>query len=662
MRKIVFCFVLPKQVRDKFCFLHSAFYIFFLGLGILTLSLGTCNAQGVGISSSSITPDDKSILEIQSTSQGILLPRMSTTDRDAITAPIPNSLLIFNTTTNCFEAYYETGAVWVAFGCIGCAVPTAVTASAAPNPICEGSSLTLTGVSTGASDWSWTGPNGYTSSLQSPAIAGITIAGAGVYTLTASNSCGSVIANTALVTVTALSVSTFSYTGTPYCSSAIDPSPTFSGGGIAGTFSSTAGLVFVSTATGQVDLAASTAGTYTVTNTIAATGGCGEVISTSLITITTLPVATFSYPDTPYCSSATDPSPTYSGGGVAGTYTSTAGLAFVSIATGEVDLSASTAGIYTVTNTIAAAGGCGIVTATSPITVVATTTTANAGSDINPACDITTATLAGNNPIVGTGAWTVVSGTATITTPSSNTSGVTGLTPGTAATLRWTISNSPCTSTDDVVITTTVCCGPGTLSSCGNTFQVSHCTSGGVAPVDKTVTYGTVTTSLSGVSKCWITQNLGADNQAGSAIDATDAAAGWYWQFNRKQGYKVGPTPAWSITAIDEGSDWLVANDPCTIELGAGWRIPTETEWFNADATGAWVNYTDTYNSALKLHTAGYLDSSDGSLGGRGTEGHYCSSTQVYATKGWGLYFFSTNSIMKFYTKATGYSVRCLRD
>ena len=50
--------------------------------------------------------------------------------------------------------------------------------------------------------------------------------------------------------------------------------PTFSGGGVAGTFSSTAGLVFVSTATGQVNLAASTPGSYTVTNTIAAAGGC----------------------------------------------------------------------------------------------------------------------------------------------------------------------------------------------------------------------------------------------------------------------------------------------------------------------------------------------------------------------------------------------------
>ncbi len=196
----------------------------------------------------------------------------------------------------------------------------------------------------------------------------------GTYTVTntiaASGGCTAVTA-TSSITITALPVATFSYTGTPYCSNAANPSPTFSGGGVAGTFSSTAGLVFVSTATGQINLSASTPGTYTVTNTIAASGGCGAVTATSSITITALPVATFSYTGTPYCQNAANPSPTFSGGGVAGTFSSTAGLVFVSTATGQINLSASTPGTYTVTNTIAASGGCGAVTATSSITITA---------------------------------------------------------------------------------------------------------------------------------------------------------------------------------------------------------------------------------------------------------------------------------------------------
>ncbi len=68
----------------------------------------------------------------------------------------------------------------------------------------------------------------------------------------------------------------------------------------------------------------------------------------------------------------------------------------------------------------------------------------------------TTATLAGNTPSVGTGAWTLISGTGTITTTGSATSGLTALGVG-ANTFRWTISNSPCAaSTDDVIITRAV--------------------------------------------------------------------------------------------------------------------------------------------------------------------------------------------------------------
>jgi hypothetical protein len=201
-----------------------------------------------------------------------------------------------------------------------------------------------------------------------------------------------------------------------------------------------------------------------------------------------------------------------------------------------------------------------------------------------------------------------------------------------------------------------------------NSFTVNH-TSGTVAPVTKTITYGQTQTSLSGASKCWITQNLGSTNQASSADDATEASAGWYWQFNRKQGFKMADdgttrTPATSwVSSIDENSNWVPANDPCTIELGAGWRIPTSTEWTNADANGAWANYNDTYNSVLKLHAAGLLYPSVGSLFYRGESGLYWSRSQTNATHAWYLFFLNNNSYMyDFLTKASGNSVRCLRD
>jgi hypothetical protein len=196
-------------------------------------------------------------------------------------------------------------------------------------------------------------------------------------------------------------------------------------------------------------------------------------------------------------------------------------------------------------------------------------------------------------------------------------------------------------------------------------FTVNHI-AGAVAPVSKTVTYGTVTTSLSGASKCWITQNLGSTTQAVSATDNTEGSGGWYWQFNRKQGYRSDagvrtPNTSW-IATINESGNWSAANDPCTIELGGSWRIPTFTEWTTAVSNGVWSNALHTYASVLKIHAAGQLQNTDGTLIERGTSGAYWSSVESSATNGNYLFIsgsalFTTNA-----QKARGMLVRCLRD
>jgi gliding motility-associated-like protein len=192
----------------------------------------------------------------------------------------------------------------------------------------------------------------------------------GTYTVTnttpPSNGCNGTSA-TASITITPLPVATFNYPGTPYCQNSSNPSPVFTGGGVAGTFSAPAGLS-INPGNGVVNLAASTPGTYTVTNTIAASGGCPAVTASASITITPLAVATFSYTGTPYCDNGSNPAPIFSGGGTAGTFTASAGLN-INAGTGIVNLAASTAGTYTVTNTIAASGGCPVVTATATITI-----------------------------------------------------------------------------------------------------------------------------------------------------------------------------------------------------------------------------------------------------------------------------------------------------
>lgn len=199
---------------------------------------------------------------------------------------------------------------------------------------------------------------------------------------------------------------------------------------------------------------------------------------------------------------------------------------------------------------------------------------------------------------------------------------------------------------------------------CGDSITINHDTSGGVAPVNKTVTYGTVTNIPGEPLKCWITSNLGADHQATAKNDATEPSAGWYWQFNRKQGYKhngMTVTPAWTITSINENSDWTAANNPCILEMGNGWRIPTKTEWTNVDANGNWTDWNGPWNSALKMHAAGDIFF-DGTLENRGSCGLYWSSTQNNNPNGQDLLFGSTYCMVNVAGKAYGLTLRCIKD
>jgi hypothetical protein len=85
------------------------------------------------------------------------------------------------------------------------------------------------------------------------------------------------------------------------------------------------------------------------------------------------------------------------------------------------------------------------------ITTYTVPTAAAAGSD-QSICGGASTTLDGNVPGVGTGLWTIVSGTGgTVVQPTVNNSTFNG-NNGITYTLRWTISNGTCTSFDNVII------------------------------------------------------------------------------------------------------------------------------------------------------------------------------------------------------------------
>lgn len=168
------------------------------------------------------------------------------------------------------------------------------------------------------------------------------------------------------ITVTTPKVATFQYESSAYCDNATNPTPTFLDGGEAGIFSSSAGLVFTDANTGEINLAESTPGTYIITNTHEATGGCGIITHDFEITITELPVATFSYAESAYCVTDDNPSATIPEGTTVGVFSSIpGGVVFVTDddpAPGTINLSASSPGTYTIVHTIAETGGCGEVT------------------------------------------------------------------------------------------------------------------------------------------------------------------------------------------------------------------------------------------------------------------------------------------------------------
>jgi len=87
-----------------------------LMLALVVLLCSNSNiAQNVGISETLINAHSSSLLELQSSERGFLLPRMTTAERDNIVSPAL-SLMIFNTTTNCLEIYVEG---WHEISCPG---------------------------------------------------------------------------------------------------------------------------------------------------------------------------------------------------------------------------------------------------------------------------------------------------------------------------------------------------------------------------------------------------------------------------------------------------------------------------------------------------------------------------------------------------------------
>jgi len=294
----------------------------------------------------------------------------------------------------------------------------------------------------------------------------------------------------------------FFYPSATFCSDTIIVTPTL-GPGSVGDFSATpAGIVFANTTTGEIDLGASTPGTYDISR-IGTNGGCFDTLTVQ-ITITSAPDPSHSYPTTIYCAGGTTPAPLFIPNASAGLFTvSPAGLVFINTNTGEVDLAASTAGTYTITNTITGFG-CPTTTDTSTVTI--------ADQSIDAGLDLSTCTGLGaflqgvaigpnSNNLTwtgGTGTYFFPNNDTTAYNPSLNDAGLGFIN------LVLTMNGTPTCPTIFDVVQLTV--DLGAISSAG--LDVNICGGGG-API---ILNGNV--SGLGTSGTWSTNGTGSFGSA----------------------------------------------------------------------------------------------------------------------------------------------------
>jgi hypothetical protein len=110
-------------------------------------------SQGVTIGSTN-PPDPTAVLDLQSTNQGLLLPRLSTAQRNALQNSA-EGLHIYNTTNKCVEVWFPSG--WKATGCDCSTAPPAPGQIQGPSLVCPGDTVVTFSVAPvqGAVQYQW---------------------------------------------------------------------------------------------------------------------------------------------------------------------------------------------------------------------------------------------------------------------------------------------------------------------------------------------------------------------------------------------------------------------------------------------------------------------------------------------------------------------------
>ena len=382
----------------------------------------------------------------------------------------------------------------------------------------------------------------------------------GTYTVTYNVGTGCTATSTATVTVTTAPAATFGYPSGSYCAAALsNVAPTFSGGGSAGTFSSTTGLS-LDPATGIVNLAASQPGTYTVTNSIPASGSCAAVSATASITIGAAPAATLT---------VGGPTTICQGSSVTLTAPAGSGLTYQFLLNGQ-PISGATAATYNaaapgsyavvVTN----AGGCAATSAAVAVTVTPATSAAfsyPAGSYCQGGGSVTPS-------VTGTTGGTFSAGTGLSLNAQTGALNPAASTPGTY-TVTYSVGGAcPSSSTASIVIS-----APATAAF--SYASASLCASGSApATLGTGATAGTFT-STSGLS---LNAQTGAINLAASTpgtytVTNTVAATGACGAATATATVTINALPAAPTVSVQY-------NGPTTILTSSAAPTSGSYQWF----------------------------------------------------------------------------------